>query len=629
MQKNNLIIDSIKLQKFPILITVSFFLISSYVAFVHHNYWVYDIDGKFYLDKGIEILNGDGKNVILINAPVVGPIIYAFLDSFFNDGFNLMKTIAILSSTGIIYFSYFIMKNIFDKKTAIISQLFFIFNPYFLYFSIQAENELLPFFLMIVSLYLLTKPKFGFQDVLLSGALLGIASIIRYQFITVFLSFVIFLLLHKIDVKKKIYQIAIFSGVFLIFISIIFIYNYQTYESILGEHNAYYISQNARFITTESFQGTVISEGLSEFVGSDLGLFIQNYFYNLLYNNPSWLFNFNNIGNISVIPPIPYLGLIPILGGLLYIFKESITKRNLKILACITIITLICILFIGDISVHFSALFIIPIISLGILHFRNIKENFLPILLIPICFILPMSVIRLFSGEQFFIMLIWTASLSAIFWVKMIPAIYFKIKKVTSTKKSPRGLKIITIAIIAIIFASDLGYSFVLLRSNSSGIPFESINEEFLNLFSNNDFELLGSEIKHAGIILSNEPGIENKYVMTSNYLIAPYVNSNIVMALYNEGSPDDTIENFITRETWSNWEIRFSNLNSRPSDITDQNHPIPDYFIWMSHATAIRHGFIEILSDSKNPNIPSNFEPIFVSDKIDLIIYKIHKGLE
>ena len=78
-------------------------------------------------------------------------------------------------------------------------------------------------------------------------------------------------------------------------------------------------------------------------------------------------------------------------------------------------------------------------------------------------------------------MLIWTASLSAIFWVKMIPAIYFKIKKVTSTKKSPRGLKIITIAIIAIIFASDLGYSFVLLRSNSSGIPFESINEEFLN----------------------------------------------------------------------------------------------------------------------------------------------------
>ena len=52
---------------------------------------------------------GDGKNVILINAPVVGPIIYAFLDSFFNDGFNLMKTIAILSSTGIIYFSYFNM----------------------------------------------------------------------------------------------------------------------------------------------------------------------------------------------------------------------------------------------------------------------------------------------------------------------------------------------------------------------------------------------------------------------------------------------------------------------------------------------------------------------------------------
>ena len=88
--------NSILEQKIPILITIAFFLITSYVAAFHHNYWIVDHDGTITLHIGEEILAGNGKNILLFNAPVGGPVIYASLNSFFDDGFNLLKSIAVI-----------------------------------------------------------------------------------------------------------------------------------------------------------------------------------------------------------------------------------------------------------------------------------------------------------------------------------------------------------------------------------------------------------------------------------------------------------------------------------------------------------------------------------------------------
>ena len=102
----NLLKKKISAEKFSILITIAFLVIVSYVAAFHHDYWVIDHDGQIYLHAGELILEGNGNNVKLHNAPVGGPVIYAFVNSFFNDGFNVMKTIAILSATGSVFFSY-------------------------------------------------------------------------------------------------------------------------------------------------------------------------------------------------------------------------------------------------------------------------------------------------------------------------------------------------------------------------------------------------------------------------------------------------------------------------------------------------------------------------------------------
>ena len=40
----------------PVLITIVFFLVTSYIAAFHHNYWILDHDGQIYLDVGKQIL---------------------------------------------------------------------------------------------------------------------------------------------------------------------------------------------------------------------------------------------------------------------------------------------------------------------------------------------------------------------------------------------------------------------------------------------------------------------------------------------------------------------------------------------------------------------------------------------
>ena len=104
--------------KYPIIVTFCFFLVVSYVAFFHHNYWTFDIDGYFYLEAGKQILSGDGQNVKIIHAGPGGPVLFAVLDSVLHDGFFVVKLVSVLSGTGMVFFSYYIIRYIFDSKKA-------------------------------------------------------------------------------------------------------------------------------------------------------------------------------------------------------------------------------------------------------------------------------------------------------------------------------------------------------------------------------------------------------------------------------------------------------------------------------------------------------------------------------
>ena len=78
-------INFISSNKYPLIIALGFFLIFAYISFFHHNYWWSDVDGVFYLLTGDQILNGDGHNVHIVDAPVGGSVLSASIGSLLDD----------------------------------------------------------------------------------------------------------------------------------------------------------------------------------------------------------------------------------------------------------------------------------------------------------------------------------------------------------------------------------------------------------------------------------------------------------------------------------------------------------------------------------------------------------------
>ena len=103
----------IKKNYIPILITLGFFFAISYIAFFHYEF-IFNSDGLTYLRYGEEILSGNGENVQLANAPIGGPIVYATVDRFVNDSFLTLKLFSVFGATGLVFISYFVIKNIFN-----------------------------------------------------------------------------------------------------------------------------------------------------------------------------------------------------------------------------------------------------------------------------------------------------------------------------------------------------------------------------------------------------------------------------------------------------------------------------------------------------------------------------------
>ena len=58
------VLESFGDKKYPILITIGFFLVTTYVSFFHHDFWtIFDQDGLIYLSGGQQIIAGVGENV--------------------------------------------------------------------------------------------------------------------------------------------------------------------------------------------------------------------------------------------------------------------------------------------------------------------------------------------------------------------------------------------------------------------------------------------------------------------------------------------------------------------------------------------------------------------------------------
>jgi 4-amino-4-deoxy-L-arabinose transferase-like glycosyltransferase len=620
-----------KINKLPILVTIIFFLFTSYVSFFIDNP-ARGSDAMYYFFAGEQILFGDYENVKVPNAPIGGPVLFSSLNTIFHDPYLTIKIISIISGTGIVFLAFFITKNIFNFKIAFLTQLIVAVNPKLHFQTAFPFNEIFPVFLVFLSFYYFTKTHILYNHLILAGILLGISFMFRYQTFPVVIGFLIYLLIRNKKLRKNLPLALLFVGSFLVGCSPLLIYNYTTFGNLIDSDPNYYMHTTSAFIQTEEWEKQVHIQGESFFSGitSDFNIFLENYLFNLFYHNPDRIFNLSGgIDNISPIPAVPYVGIILIFGGVIYYLKPNYSKKLILSLILSTISTTIIISLLGILETYFFAIIIIPMLILGIFSFKKIQKNFLPLFIIAITYFMMMAIIPVGRAENFFSIWIVFPILASLFFLGLIPELTIRKNesKQISLKYSSSVKTIIIISII-LLLSVNLAFSYKFMNMIEYGDKsFDGIIGEVEKIFGDKKHGLhLGTEIQRIGEILSQQDDIENSYVMGNNWVFVYYCNCKLLFADFVEGDGKESLQSYITRENWSEHEIFISNILSIPLDRNSVYKPVPDYLIY--HPTVLIESpeNLKILENPNHPKVKSYLELLYKS-KLGTLVYKINHG--
>ena len=396
-----------------ITVVIIFFISTSYVAFIIDNPSMDHLIIDYYY-AGKQTLYGDRESVYLASVPIGWSVLLASADNIVNDVFITAKLFSVFFATGILALSFFIIRNIFDKKLALLVQTIIAITPFFHVEAILTHSEMLPVFLIFLSFYFITKKKLSSKDLILCGIFLGLASMLRYQAAFVAISCLPFFLIKykKIHLSKTL----LFLIFFIVAFSPLLIYNYITFGTFIESDASLYFTAFDQVVEDPKWEKTFVerSKGVSSSVFFEVDKnFIQNYFHNLFVSNPHRIFQFtHDIQNWSPIPFFQYIGIPIILGGAIVAFNRHIEKKEIIFLTIVSLIILAFLIAI-DYAEYFFMCIIVPVLILGIRSIKEIEQNVLPLLIIPVCFFMMISVITIKHPFDLFGILLITALLMA------------------------------------------------------------------------------------------------------------------------------------------------------------------------------------------------------------------------
>jgi hypothetical protein len=558
--------------------------------------------------------------VQVFNAPVGWPVLLAATDSIVKDPFITSKLFSVIFGSGIVLMAYFIIRNVFEEKVAILGQILIAVTPLLHVEVIITHSEMLPTFLIFMSFYFITKKQLLQKHIILCGVFLGLSFMLRPQSLLIAGGTMIFIVFFVKKYKKKF--MFYFILFFLLSISPLLLYNISTTDNLIDNNPNFYLSYESP-LNKEIFEEKLVNEDLNivniEKIKSNLKDYFNEYPSNLLYHNSHSILNLGEgHNNFSTLPFVSFSGILFVLGGIVGVFKYDFKKIHFIWIFGIPTVLSILLITINRIEEYFLLPIIVPIIIIGIFSFKKINNNIWALLIISLCFMLFISIVRA-SGWDMFGLLIIPSTFSAFFIIKIIPKIILKIQNMLKIKsRAMRKLPILLIIITIIV--GNLISSVMLEKHILYGEPVDYHNLLPLE----QKYELSSLRYIEIGEMLSNEKDIENKIIMSTSSNYAHYAKSKFIHTTFTEGIENDTIDSFITRENWSKYQIKISNAGSIPPDRHGKYNPIPDYLIYDGNINIKKN--LQILENPDDPKIPKNFELIYISNKTGIMIYKINK---
>ena len=182
----------------------------------------------------------------------------------------------------------------------------------------------------------------------------------------------------------------------------------------------------------------------------------------------------------------------------------------------------------------------------------------------------------------------------------------------------------LNLIIISLFLLVSIGFTFMLTlgtfyqSENSTDSKFDILDSLLAGELKNSE-----EDVRKIIQLLKQDENIEDKFIMTSSKTYPYYTNSKLIYTQFTEGSPDDTIEDFITKKNWSDYERYFSANNSIPFYHNIDMIQTPDYLIY-NYSNIIDDpnttwykdddSHIIILQNPENPDIPKFLNSIFFS---------------
>jgi len=195
----------------------------------------------------------------------------------------------------------------------------------------------------------------------------------------------------------------------------------------------------------------------------------------------------------------------------------------------------------------------------------------------------------------------------------------------------------LNLIIISLFLLVSIGFTFMLTlgtfyqSENSTDSKFDILDSLLAGELKNSE-----EDVRKIIQLLKQDENIEDKFIMTSSKTYPYYTNSKLIYTQFTEGSPDDTIEDFITKKNWSDYERYFSANNSIPFYHNIDMIQTPDYLIY-NYSNIIDDpnttwykdddSHIIILQNPEDPNIPKFLNPIYSSafGNGGIVVYEVN----
>ena len=137
-----------------IIILIIAFLARLIFLFDYHQIWW---DSAVYIGMGKCIFSLGQQGLWEPLRPVLWPFVLGFLWKIKLDPIIFGRLLNVFLSLGIIYLTYFISKDIFDEKAALISSIIISFSSIFFFSTFRLYTEIPTIFLVLLSFYFLLR----------------------------------------------------------------------------------------------------------------------------------------------------------------------------------------------------------------------------------------------------------------------------------------------------------------------------------------------------------------------------------------------------------------------------------------------------------------------------------------